>query len=190
MRSLKKMLATAGLAIGAAGIVFASAVPAGASTRGDSGHGNYEWIDGFLTGPGALANAPIVPLHLYGAVNTRGSINLGGNAAVTGIPTHKGTLALEHGNPPPSTRLNYRTCRESFTVSTWTKVVGSQSTGAFWGARGNGHAVVVFSAIAPRYTSGKHKGHCNFSPNAQPEPYGAWVSFHEQGTLYLRHHHS
>jgi hypothetical protein len=56
------------------------------------------------------------------------------------------------------------------------------------GARGNGHVVVVFSAIAPRYTSGPNKGQCNFSQNAQPEPYGAWVSFRAQGTLYLRHH--
>ena len=101
----------------------------------------------------------------------------------------KGTLAVEHGNPSPPPRLNYRTCRETETISTWTKVVGSQSSGLFWGARGNGHAVVVFSAIAPRYTSGPNKGQCNFSENAQPEPYGAWISFHAQGTLYLRHRH-
>ena len=43
---------------------------------------NYEWIDGFLAGKGALANAPVVPLKLCGAVNTRGSINLGGNQSV------------------------------------------------------------------------------------------------------------
>jgi len=47
---------------------------------------------------------------------------------------------------------------------------------------------VVFSAIAPRYTSGKHKGQCNFSENAQPEPYGAFISFQAQGPLHLRHH--
>ena len=104
------------------------------------------------------------------------------------IPTYKGTLAVEHGNPSPPPQLNSQTCRETFTISTWTKVVGSQSSGVFRGARGNGHVVVVFSAIAPRYTSGPNKGQCNFSQNAQPEPYGAWVSFRAQGTLYLRHH--
>ena len=188
MKSLKKMLATAGAAVGAAAIVLAAALPASASTQGAGDHGNYEWINGFLAGPGALANAPVVPLRLQGAVNTRGSINLGGNGSVGTIPTYKGTLAVEHGNPSPPPQLNYRTCRETFTISTSYKVLGSQSSGVFRGAHGNGHAVVVFSAIAPRYTSGPHSGQCNFSQNAQPEPYGAWVSFHAQGPLYLRHH--
>jgi len=188
MKFLRKVLATAGAAVGATAIVLAAAVPASASPQGDGGHGNYEWIDGFLAGPGALANAPVVPLQLSGAVNTRGSINLGGNAAVTPIPTYKGTLTVEHGNPNTPPQLNYRTCRETDTVSTSYKVVGHQSTGVFWGAHGSGRAVVVFSAIAPRYTSGPHEGQCNFSENAQPEPYGAWISFRAQGPLYLRHH--
>ncbi len=97
MKSLKKMLGTAGVAIGAAGIALATVVPASASTQGGGGHGNYEWISGFLAGPGALANAPVVPLRLHGAVNTRGSINLGGNGSVSPIPTYKGTLTVEHG---------------------------------------------------------------------------------------------
>ena len=187
MKSLKKMLAAAGVTIGAAGIVLTSVIPASASAQGNSGHGNYESITGFLAGRGALANAPVVPLQLRGVVSTRGSINLGGNASVSPIPSRKGTLAAEHGNPSPPPQLNYRSCRETETISTWTKVVGSRSTGVFKGASGSGHAVVVFSAIAPRYTSGKHKGQCNFSENAQPEPHGAWISFHDQGTLYLRH---
>lgn len=189
MKSLKKMLGTAGVAIGAAGIALATVVPASASTQGGGGHGNYEWISGFLAGPGALANAPVVPLRLHGAVNTRGSINLGGNGSVSPIPTYKGTLTVEHGNPSPPPQLNYKSCRETETISTWYKVLGGQSSGVFWGARGNGHAVVVFSAIAPRYTSGPNKGQCNFSENAQPEPYGAWVSFQAQGPLNLRHYH-
>ncbi len=184
MKSLKKMLA----AVGAAAIVLAAALPASASTQGADAPGNYEWLSGYLAGPGAVANAPVVPLQLRGAVNTRGSINLGGNGSVGLIPTPKGTLAVQHGNPSPPPQLNYRTCRETSTISTSYKVLGSQSSGVFRGASGGGHAVVVFSAIAPRYTSGPHKGQCNFSQNAQPEPYGAWISFHAQGTLYLRHH--
>lgn len=188
MKAVKRMLAMAGAAVGATAIVLAAALPASASTQGAGGYGNYEWINGFLAGPGALANAPVVPLQFRGAVNTRGSINLGGNSSVSPLPTYKGTLTVEHGNPSPPPQLNYRTCRETSTISTWYKVLGSQSTGVFWGAHGYGHAVVVFSAIAPRYTSGPDQGQCNFSENAQPEPYGAWVSFHAQGPLYLRHH--
>ena len=52
MKSLKKMLGTAGVAIGVAGIALATVVPASASTQGGGGHGNYEWISGFLAGPG------------------------------------------------------------------------------------------------------------------------------------------
>ena len=42
MKSLKKMLGTAGVAIGAAGIALATVVPASASTQGGGGHGNYQ----------------------------------------------------------------------------------------------------------------------------------------------------
>ena len=188
MKSLRKVLAMAGAAVGATAIVLGAALPASASTQGTGNHGNYEWINGFLAGPGALANAPVVPLQLTGAVNARGSINLGGTSSVGQIPTNKGILTVEHGNPSPPPQLNYRTCRQTFTVSTSYKVLGRQSTGVFSGAQGHGSAMVVFSSIAPRYPSGKHKGQCNFSQNAQPEPYGAYVSFHAQGPLFLRHH--
>ncbi len=50
--------------------------------RGRPATPNYEWITGYLAGPGALANAPVVPLKLTGAVNTTGWINLGGNSAI------------------------------------------------------------------------------------------------------------
>jgi hypothetical protein len=188
MKSLSKLLAVAGAAIGATAMTLTVALPASAAPRGAGGHGNYEVIAGFLAGRGALANALAVPLQLRGAVSTSGSINLGGNAAVSPIWTRKGTLTVEHGNPSPPPQLNYRTCRETETISTWYKVVGRQSSGVFWGARGSGHAVVVFSAVMPRYASGPHKGQCNFSQNAQPKPHGAWISFRAQGPLYLKHH--
>lgn len=188
MKSVKKMLAAAGAVVGATSIMLAAALPASASTQVADGHGNYEWITGFLAGPGALANAPVVPLRLKGAVNTRGSINLGGNSSVSAIWTRKGTLTVQHGNPNPPPQLNYRTCRETTTIDTWYKVEGGKSTGVFWGAQGGGRAVVVFSAIAPRYTSGKHQGQCDFGQNVQPEPYGAYISFHAQGPLHIRHH--
>ena len=149
MKSLKKMLATAGAAVCAAAIVLAAALPASASTQGAGGHGNYEWINGFLAGPGALANAPVVPLQLRGAVSTRGRINLGGNGSVGTIPTYKGTLAVEHGNPSPPPQLNYRTCRETFTISTWTKVVGGQSSGVFFGVTSDKECGHKASSQAP-----------------------------------------
>ena len=188
MKSLRKVLAAACAAAGATAMVLAAALPASAAPQIPGHQVNYEWISGFLAGPGALANAPVVPLQLTGAVNTRGSINLGGNASVTPIPTHKGTLTVKHGNPNPPPRLDQRTCRATVTVITGYTVLGGQSSGVFWGAKGSGRAVVVFSFIAPRYTHGPHKGQCDFGQNVQPEPNGAWISFHAQGPLFLRHH--
>jgi hypothetical protein len=188
MKSIKKVLATAGVGLGAASIVLAAGLPASAATQRPPSQPNYEWITGYLAGPGALANAPVVPLKLTGAVNTTGWINLGGNSAIGYIQTRKGTLTVQHGNPNPPPQVNYRTCRVTDTINTWYKVVGSKSTGAFWNATGSGRAVVVFSFIAPRYTHGKHKGQCNLSQNAKPAPYGAYVSFRAQGPLHVRHH--
>lgn len=188
MKSLKKVLAAAGAALGATSIMLGAALPASASTQVADRHGNYEWIAGFLVGSGALATAPMVPLKLQGAVDTHGSINLGGTSSIGEIWTPKGTLTVQHGNPNPPPQLNYRTCRETTTIDTWYKVEGRKSTGVFWDAKGSGRAVVVFSAIAPRHTYGKHKGECDFGQNVQPEPYGAYISFRAQGPLHLRHH--
>jgi hypothetical protein len=186
MKVLKKVLAGAGAAVGVIAIGLAAALPASAATQGPARHHvNYESISGTLTGQGALANAPVVPLRLTGAVNTRGSINLGGNSADSKIWTAKGTLTVWHGNPNPPPNLNYASCRVTYSVSTSYKVLGSQSTGAFWKAQGNGWATVVFSSIAPRYSFGKYKGQCNFSPKAKPLPYGAWITFNAQGPLYV-----
>lgn len=188
MKALKKVIATAGAAGAAATIVLGAALPASAATQGHRGPVTYERIDGFLAGPGALANAPVVPLKLTGAVNTTGKINLGGNSSVTPIWTRKGTLTVRHGNPTPPPQFNARTCRVTETITTGYKVLGNRSGGVFWGADGSGRAVVVFSSIAPRYTHGPNKGQCDFSRNAKPEPYGAYISFHAQGPLFLRHH--
>jgi hypothetical protein len=184
MKSVKKVLSTASAAVGAATIVLGAALPASASAQPARSHVNFETINGFLAGPRALANAPVVPLQLRGAVNTRGSINLGGNSSVSPIRTFKGTLTVQHGNPSPPPMLNHRTRRLTETISTGYRVLGNRSSGAFRGARGSGHAVVVFSAIAPRHTSGPHKGQCNF--NGQPKPNSAFISFQAQGPLSVR----
>jgi hypothetical protein len=188
MKSLKKVLATAGVGLGAASIVLAAGLPASAAPQKPPSHPSYEWISGYLAGPGALSNAPVVPLKLTGAVNTSGWINLGGTSSIGKIVTGKGTLTVQHGNPNPPPQVNYKSCRVTDTINTWYKVIGSKSTGAFWNAKGSGRAVVVFSFITSRYTHGKHKGQCDLSQNAKPAPYGAYVSFHAQGPLYVRHH--
>jgi hypothetical protein len=185
MKSSRKALAAAGAAIGAIAVVLTAALPASASTQRGGGNASFESIDGFLAGPGALSNSPVVRLQLSGAVNARGSINLGGNAMVSPIPTFAGTLAVAHGNPRPSVRVNYMTCQETSTISTPYTVLGRLSSGAFSGAQGDGRALVVFSAVLPRYTFGPHRGRCNFM--ARPEPFGASISFHAQGPLFLRH---
>jgi hypothetical protein len=187
MKTLNKVLAMASAAGAAAAIVLGAALPASAATQGHRAPVKYEWLDGFLAGPGALSNAPVVPLKLTGAVNTTGAINLGGNSSVTPIWTREGTLTVRHGNPSPPPQLNARTCRVTVTIATGYKVLGAKSSGVFWGAQGSGRAVVVFSSIAHRYAHGPRKGQCDFSQNAKPEPYGAYISFRAQGPLYLRH---
>jgi len=186
MHSLKKKLVTAAAAVGAAGLVLAGgpAVAASASTApGNGGHHGQEFIRGFLRGPTAVSSAPIVPLRLSGVVNARGSINLGGNSSVADIPTFKGTLAVEHGNPSPPPQINHRTCRATDTIHTWTRVLGSRSSGVFRGARGRGRATAAFSYILPRLNNGK----CDL--NARPERHRALILFYAHGSLQLRHHH-
>jgi hypothetical protein len=184
MKSSRKALAAAGAAVGAIAVVLTAALPASASPQ-RGGNMGFESIDGFLAGPGALSSAPAVRLQLSGAVNTRGSINLGGNTMISQIPTFKGTLTVAHGNPRPSMRLNHMTCQETSTITTPYTVVGRLSSGVFSGAQGNGRAMVVFSAVVPRYTFGPHRGQCNFM--ARPEPFGASISFNARGPLFLRH---
>jgi hypothetical protein len=58
MKSLSKLLAVAGAAIGATAMALTVALPASAAPRGAGGHRNYEWITGFLAGRGALVLQP------------------------------------------------------------------------------------------------------------------------------------
>jgi hypothetical protein len=41
-------------------------------------------------------------------------------------------------------------------------------TGSYAGISGTLHVTVTFAEVAPRYTSGKHKGQCNQNQNATP----------------------
>jgi len=189
MKSSRKALATAGAAVGAIAVVLTAALPASASTQGAGPNVSFESIDGLLAGPGALASAPTVRLRLAGAVNTVGRITLGGNDPVARISTFEGTLAAGTGDSMPSQQVDHRTCQVTDTTITPYRVDGRQSSGAFSGAQGIGRAVVVFSAVMPRYRFGPHRGQCDFGRDARPEPFGASITFHAQGPLSLRHHH-
>ena len=178
--NLSKLLAVAGAAIGATAMTLTVALPASAAPGGRRRHVDYGQ-SGFLAGRGALANAPVVPLQLRGAVNTSGSINLGGNSAVSPIWTRKGTLTVEHGNPNPATAAQLPDVPGNLHDQHLVQGDRPPEYRRLLGRRGSGHALVVFSAIAPRYTSGSHKGQCNFSQNAQPKPYGAYISFRARG---------
>lgn len=184
MKSSKRtMLARAGAAVGAAAMVAGVALPANASTT-QPGPVNYEWLSGFAAGQNVVSGNPIVPLQLHGAVDTHGFLNLGGMSSVSRIHTFEGSMAVAHGDQMTPPQLNWQTCRETDIVSTGYLVLGGQSTGVFWQARGFGHATVVFSAIVPRFPNGQ----CDFSPNVQPLPFGAFIAFRAQGPLFLRHH--
>lgn len=181
MKNLKKVIASAGATAGAAAMVLGATLPASAATHAPV---RFERISGFLAGPRALASAPVVPLRLQGTVNTVGHINLGGNGHISRIPTFRGTLTVDHGTSSPPARLDFRTCRETQTIDTSYRVLGNESTGVFWHSTGHGRAVVVFTAIAPRYSHGALRGRCDFRPSAKP--HDAEIFFNAEGPLSLR----
>lgn len=151
-----------------------------------------ETISGRITGKAVLANTTAFPLTLTGVVNTTGKVTLpSGNGTHKTITfyTEAGNLvaaasAPDANNPPTTT--NKSTCRFTSTIHATYTVAGGKSTGKFAGATGHGTATVVFSAIAPRYPSGKQQGQCNESNNAQPLAAGAYASFHSTGPLKLK----
>jgi hypothetical protein len=168
-------------AAGGIAVVVLAAVPALAS----SGHAakpttGPEVISGTVHGKKALANKTIIPLKLTGLVATRSSVILGGSGAQKGnsktLKTAAGNLTVKIAAKPQSTQsFNPKTCREAFTQDIVVSVVGGRSTGAFAGASGPGAVQISFRAIAPRFTSGPHKGQCN--TNGQPRVKGAVASF-------------
>ncbi|MGZ6670705.1 MAG: hypothetical protein ACXVH3_39350, partial [Solirubrobacteraceae bacterium] len=62
--------------------------------------------------------------------------------------------------------VNKTTCSLVFSGSAPTTVFNG--TGLYKGISGTVRITVTFAGIAPRYTSGTHKGQCNFSNSAQP----------------------
>lgn len=149
-----------------------------------------EVISGTVHGLKALVNNPIIPLRFFGLVKTHSVINLGGGGG-----PHKGnlkTLKTPRGNltvkvtakPTRRQGFNTKTCRFSFAADIPLAVVGGKSTGAFAGASGPGAAQVSFSAKAPRFKTGPHKGQCN--PKGKPIAKTAVANFLASLVLTLK----
>ena len=138
-----------------------------------------EVVYGAVHGKAANANAPRIPLRLWGMVHTTDpTFVLGnGNGRRHTLHTGKGLLTvLLTGKPTHVLRANPRTCRESFTQRQTFRVVGRQSTGQFAHSHGPGAVQIYFAAFAPRYTHGPRKGMCDFASN-KPQNRGAVARF-------------
>lgn len=138
-----------------------------------------EVIYGAVHGKEANANAPRIPLRLWGMVQTTDPTFVLGNGAGRRhtLRTGKGLLTvLLTGKPSHVLRANPRTCRESFTQRQTFRVLGGQSTGQFARATGPGAVQIYFAAFAPRYTHGPKKGMCDFASN-KPQNRGAVARF-------------
>lgn len=176
---LRMKLAALAVAGGTAALVLAGS-PALASSNSITGP---EVAYGAVYGKPATANNPVIPVAWRGLVRAHGVFSTGGGGGPKKgqhhtFVTSAGNLTVVVTAPPTSSQsFNVKACFFSFTTYVVFKVVGSQSTGKFAWARGPGAVKVYFAGYGPRYTSGKHKGQCNTSPNAPELAKGAVASF-------------
>jgi hypothetical protein len=135
-----------------------------------------EVLTGTVHGHQAVVGYPKIPLRLRGVVTAHGSVVLVQTQSV--VKTPAGILFADTAGrqQKPVVSRNSTTCRAQATVYLTGKVNGRRSTGAFAGASGPFAMQVYFAAYEPRYTSGQHKGQCNFSGNVQPLSKGAVAS--------------
>ena len=127
-----------------------------------------------MYGEAALANTPVFGLTFRGVVGAHGTLTLTSSKSKT-LLSSAGTLVLKDTGYTHTTQTaNVKTCFFSQTLDATFSVQGGGSAGAFAGASGAGAAQLYFAGFEPRYTSGKHKGQCNF--NANPLAKGAVAS--------------
>jgi hypothetical protein len=189
---MRNVIARAGGLIGAAGatLLVAGGGIAMASTGSHGPVTGPEVVAGAVHGKAALANKPHIPLRLSGVVATtdRGFVLGGGpsNKDHTLI-TAAGKLTVKPTSKTTQTQAaNPKTCHATFTDSQQFSFVPGMSTGKFAGATGPGAYKVSFSAYFPRFTSGPHKGKCNFSNNAVPKARGAAATFLAAGVITVK----
>jgi hypothetical protein len=186
---MRNVIVRAGGLAGAAGAILlvAGAGLAMASSAAHTAVTGPEVVSGAVHGKAAIANNTHIPLHLSGVVATtdRGFVlgNGPSNADHT-LATAGGKLTVKPVGKQHSTQTaNAKTCHVSFTERQQFTFVASKSTGKFAGATGPGAYQISFRAYFPRFTSGKHKGQCNFSNNAVPLKKGAVATFLAAGVI-------
>ena len=188
---MRHVIVRTGSLIGAAGatLLLAGGALAATSTSASSSVTGPEVVSGQVHGKAALANVTHIPLTLAGIVATtdRGFVlgNGGGNTHTLLTPAGKLTVRGS-GKPIQKQTMNAKTCRFTFTERQQFSFVSSLSTGKFTGASGPGAYLITFSAVAPRFTSGKHKGQCNLGNNVQPLAKGAVATFLAAGVLTVK----
>jgi hypothetical protein len=137
-----------------------------------------ETVYGAVYGPAANAPRPVIPVKLFGVVNTTGFVVTGGHRFHV-LPTRAGKLfVLDIGRPQIFQTANFKTCRATFTLWQVARVVGG--TGAFWHAYGPAAYQIYHAAIYPRSKYGK----CWFK--TRPLNKGAFLSFLGTAVLTVR----
>jgi hypothetical protein len=188
---MRHVIVRTGSLIGAAGatLLLAGGALAATSTSASTSVTGPEVVSGQVHGKAAIANVTHIPLTLAGIVATtdRGFVlgNGGGNTHTLTTPAGKLTVRGS-GKEAQQQTANAKTCRINFTDRQKFSFVPSLSTGKFAGASGPGAYQITFTAFAPRFTSGKHKGQCNFGNNVQPLTKGAVATFLAAGVLTVK----
>jgi len=117
----------------------------------------------------------------YGTATTidkDGTVNPNGNYVKIalkqgGFEVNSTTLNKKASSTPPTFNSSTN-CSYTFTISG--PITLSDGSGAYKGISGTLTITESFSAILPRFTSGKHKGQCNESNNATPIASGGDIS--------------
>jgi hypothetical protein len=172
------------VAAASAALTLACVGPAFAGTTAAKTMTGPEVVSGSAHGAAAIANVTPLPLTLAGLVATTDhgfSLGPGGGNTHT-LATKAGKLTVTGiGKEVNTQTANTKTCYFTYTSRQQFTFVSGKSTGKFAGATGPGAYQIYFAAYAPRYTSGKNKGTCNF--NANPLAKGAVATFLAAGVL-------
>ena len=162
-----------------AGVALATSRPSGtagfaATTPSTPAGGSVKlFVTPSATGNGGGAVVVTGAIGDYG--KTTGKMNENGKANKNG---NYGKLVLQQGtievnlttfdtktnNAQPN--INNTTCSAALAVTA--PVTLFNGTGLYEGITGTVHLTETYAVILPRYTSGKNKGQCNYSNNAQP----------------------
>lgn len=184
---MKAIAVLAGVAALAAGLTACSSSTSSAPSAASQKTGT-ETAFGRISGPAVVSGNPTFHLTMSGPVATSGTIPLGGapkKGASHTFSTGQGKLAVVlNSSGTTSTGLKSpSTCRFAFSTKVPFTVNGSQSTGKFAGATGNGRALVVISGNLPKMSNGK----CDVSGNTQPSPKTTVGTFTATMHLTVRH---